>query len=154
GTLTAEQRRTLEQRLMSEPILAAEVANWETRLGGLADEVAPVAPPAHTWDRIEAALRTPTAARPRAGLWESLMFWRGLSFASLALAALLAAVTFVAAPLRDGGNGPMVATLNVTGGAGGFMAAVSDGRVTVMPAAFSDASQRALELWLIPAGDH
>src|SRR5262249_16799819 len=49
GVLSAEERRAVARRLAQEPALAAEVAFWEERLGGLADAVAPVTPPAATW---------------------------------------------------------------------------------------------------------
>ena len=56
GVLSVEDRRRAEFRIASEPSFAAEVAFWEARLGGLADAVPPVQPPAKVWDRIEARL--------------------------------------------------------------------------------------------------
>jgi len=55
GVLGAEERREVERRLAQEPALATEVAFWEERLGGIADAVAPVVPPADTWSQIEAS---------------------------------------------------------------------------------------------------
>ena len=51
GVLGAEERREVERRLAQEPALASEVAAWEERLGGLAEGVAPVAPPHDAWSR-------------------------------------------------------------------------------------------------------
>jgi len=64
GVLGAEERREVERRLAQEPALASEVAFWEQRLGVLADAVAPVTPPQHTWSQIEAAIPAAAAARP------------------------------------------------------------------------------------------
>src|SRR5262249_56284891 len=86
GVLGADERREVERRLAQEPALASEVAFWEERLGVLADAVAPVTPPQHTWSRIEAAIPAAAAARPRS-LWQSLAFWRGFGIASPTLAA-------------------------------------------------------------------
>jgi len=65
GVLGAEERREVERRLAQDPALATEVAFWEERLGGLADAVAPVAPPPHTWSRIEASRSGAASASPR-----------------------------------------------------------------------------------------
>ena len=66
GVLGAEERREVERRLAQEPALASEVAFWEERLGGIADAVAPVAPPPHAWSQIEAAIAAD--ARPQAAV--------------------------------------------------------------------------------------
>ena len=65
GVLGAEERREVERRLAHEPALASDVAFWEDRLGGLADAVAPVAPPPDAWSRIEAAIDMPAAVASR-----------------------------------------------------------------------------------------
>ena len=75
GVLSVEDRRKAEFRIASEPRFAAEVAFWEARLGGLADAVPPVQPPAKVWDRIEARLSASLAPeRARSGIWNSLSF--------------------------------------------------------------------------------
>src|SRR5262249_38221075 len=84
GVLGAEERREVERRLAQEPALASEVAFWEERLGVLADAVAPVTPPQHTWSQIDAAI---PAAAPPTSLWQSLAFWRGFGIAAAAPAA-------------------------------------------------------------------
>ena len=86
GVLGADERREVERRLAHEPALASEVAFWEERLGVLADAVAPVTPPRHTWSKIEAAIPAAAVARPTS-LWQSLAFWRGFGIAAATLAA-------------------------------------------------------------------
>jgi anti-sigma-K factor RskA len=149
--LSAEERRAVERRLASEPALAREVIYWEERLGGLADGVAPVAPPAHVWDRVEGALAAPAqGAATRSSVWNSLTFWRGLGIATSGLAAAcIALLVYVGITAQ---RVPLMATLTQPqSGQPGFVATVSaDGRsVNVVPAALLTADQRAFELWLI-----
>jgi anti-sigma-K factor RskA len=150
GVLGAEERREVERRLEQEPALAAEVAFWEARLTGLADTVAPVAPPQTTWSRIEAAIGAPQ----RPSLWQSLAFWRGFGIISGTLAAAsIAALAYIG--LVPSARTPLLATL--TGGAGqpNFVASVTatGNSLVIVPAALLTTDQRAFELWLIPAGD-
>jgi anti-sigma-K factor RskA len=152
GVLSMRERRAVEMRIEREPAFASEVADWEARLGGLADGVRPVAPPAQIWDRIEAALAARNPAPP--GLWQSVTFWRSFAIGSAALAAAsLTALAYVGlvAPQRE----PMLATLGGSGGQPSFIAAVSPrgDSLTVVPAALLTSDQRALELWVIPPGD-
>jgi anti-sigma-K factor RskA len=149
GVLGAEERREVERRLAQEPALAAEVAFWEERLGGLADGVAPVAPPQATWSRIEAAIGT--TARPT--LWQSLAFWRGFAIGSAALAAAsIAGLAYVG--LVPTARAPLMATLGGSAGQPNFVATVtaSGNTLVIVPAALLTTDQRSLELWLIPAG--
>jgi len=112
GVLGAEERREVERRLAQEPALASEVAFWEERLGVLADAVAPVAPPQHTWSQIEAAIPAAAAARPTS-LWQSLAFWRGFGIAAATLAAAsIAALAYIG--LVPAPRAPLMATLSGT----------------------------------------
>jgi anti-sigma-K factor RskA len=160
GVLGAEERREVERRLALEPALADEVAFWEERLGGLADAVAPVAPPPQAWSRIDAAIRaaisaaapTPTPSRP--SLWQSLEFWRAFGIGAGALAtASVAALTYLG--VAPTARAPLMATLGGSAGQPNFVAAITatgDGLV-VVPAALLTNDPRAFELWLIPVGE-
>ena len=152
GVLGAQERREVERRLAQDPALAAEVAVWEERLGGLADAVAPVAPPATAWSRIEASIAA-AAERP-ASLWQSLSFWRGFGIASATLAAAsIAALAYLG--LVPGPRAPLMATLGGASGQPNFVAAVtaSGNSLVVVPASLLTNDPRAIELWLIPAGE-
>jgi anti-sigma-K factor RskA len=147
GVLGAEERREVERRLMHEPALAAEVAFWEERLGLLADAVAPVTPPQHTWSQVEAAIASPQAARP-ASLWQNLAFWRGFGIASATLAAAsIAALVYIG--LVPATRAPLMATLAGSSGQPNVVAAVTGNDLLVVPAALLTNDPRAVELWLI-----
>ena len=108
GTLSAESRRTVEQRMEREPALRAAVEGWDARLLPLTALVPPVEPSQGVWpriarsvDRIGDAAATAAPIAPRAGTarpaaasgwWQSLPVWRGLSGAGFATAAVLAAL--------------------------------------------------------------
>jgi anti-sigma-K factor RskA len=154
GVLGAEERREVERRLPQEPALASEVAYWEERLAGLADSVVPVLPPANAWSRIAAAIGE-TAGRRTGSLWQSLAFWRSFAIGSATLAAAsLAALAYVG--LVPATRAPLMATLGGTGGQPTFVAAVtaSGNNLVVVPASLLTNDPRAIELWLIPAGEN
>jgi anti-sigma-K factor RskA len=91
GVLGAAERRVAEARVAADPAFAALVEAWRVRLEPLADGIAPVAPPAGVWPRIERALpANDNAVR-------AIRFWRAatagasmLAAASVALAVFLA----------------------------------------------------------------
>jgi anti-sigma-K factor RskA len=156
GVLDSEERRRAQRRLAHDPAFAGEVAFWEERLGGFADSVEPIEPPAQAWKRIARALRIPESGAPRENLWRSLAFWRSFAIGAAALtAASIGVLTFIeiSPPPRP----PLVAALAGAAGEPSFLAAVNAGgtNLTVVPAVLvpgADA-QHSVELWLIPAGD-
>ena len=155
GVLSAQERREVARRIEQEPALAAEVAFWEERLGGLADTVAPVAPPAAAWSRIEAAIGDGASAAPAAGsLWQSLTFWKTFGIASATLAAAcIAALAYIG--LVPSARAPLMATLAGSVGQPSFVAAITTtgNSLVIVPAALLTNDPRAFELWLIPSGE-
>jgi anti-sigma-K factor RskA len=148
GVLAGAERDAAAQRAAREPAFARMVAAWEERLAPWAAEIAEASPSPAVWDRIAAAL--PAQAAPRASLWQSLAFWRGLTLATGALAAAcVVALIYIGnipqpapliAAIDGGGHHHFVATLDTRSGA-----------VAVVPAAFAADATRVPELWLIPA---
>src|SRR5882672_7051755 len=155
GVLAAQERREIARRLEQEPALADEVAFWEERLGGLADTVAPVAPPQTAWSRIEAAIGEPASAPARqSSVWQSLAFWRSFGIASATLAAAsIAALAYIG--LVPTARAPLMATLGGSAGQPNFVAAVTatGNSLVIVPAALLTNDPRAYELWLIPSGE-
>src|SRR5262249_5756924 len=84
GVLSAAERRAVQAQIARDPALRAEVEYWEQRLGPLATEIEPHAPPPRLWTKIEAAL---AADASRRSLWQSLPFWRWAAIGSAAVAA-------------------------------------------------------------------
>lgn len=91
GTLRGRARARFELWLRSDPALRREVGRWQERLQPMADTAPEVQPGAQVWQRIEARIapRARGGAPVATGWWGSLAFWRGASFASAALAALV-----------------------------------------------------------------
>ncbi|HAW47918.1 MAG TPA: hypothetical protein DCX34_11890, partial [Roseovarius sp.] len=73
GLLSAEEAAAFEARMVRDPDLRAAYAQWATDFADMTDEIAPQAPPAHVWQRIEAGLFPD--ARPRAGWMRRLALW-------------------------------------------------------------------------------
>ena len=147
GVLAGTDRAAAKRLLQRDAGFATLVAAWEQRLAPWAREIAEVAPPPQIWDAIAAAL--PAPAPPRAGLWQSIVFWRGFARASALAAACLGAFIYLGALNREQ---PLVATIE-GGGQRHFVATIDAkrGSVAIVPAAYRADATREPELWLIPA---
>ncbi len=109
GTLSAAQRRLVEERLPLDAELRTAVLHWQEQLLPLASLVEPVDPSAQLWQRIETsmgpatatatAVPVPVLAKPpeKHGLWNSVQLWRSLAGTGFAAATVLA-VVLVARP--------------------------------------------------------
>ena len=121
GTLSAAQRRAVEQRLLTDSALRAAVQNLQEQLLPLAALAEPVEPSVHLWRRIEisldqeaapsvAAAASPAKAPLHAGRtepqswWSNLNLWRGLAGAGFAAAAVMASV--LVTRLEGGASSP------------------------------------------------
>ncbi len=161
GELRGPARRRFEALLPAHAALRSALRDWNDRLMPLTAAVAPEAPSAAVWPRIEARLGSrPTAAEaaePRLW-WRRIGVWRLTSAlvggAALGLALLLGAPGPVQPPIV------VVlasATPPATGGVApaSFVASISgDGRALVTTPLQNVALQqdRAFELWSLPAG--
>lgn len=157
GTLDAAEARTAEARRASDPEFAADLRFWEAKLYPLTGLVAPVAPPATLWTRIEDSTSGQAAARPSraeartpAANDNRLRWWQGATFASAAVAAGLAAFIMLR-PVPA----PVFAVLAPTGSTAPVLVAlaVADGSLVVRPSLAVQVEQgRDLQLWELPAG--
>ena len=173
GALDAAEMRAVRRRAAVDPPLADAIAAWERRLTPLAEAVAPTAPPAALWARIEAAvaplaedsmepasLHVPAerlvpstrpvrpVRQPRRRVWP----WQAATGLSLALAAGLAAFVLLPHPAPP----VEMATLTPPNGtASGFLAeAQPDGSVVLTSLAPAQVpTDRDLELWILPKGE-
>jgi len=99
GVLPAQERQIASRRIDAETDFARLVDGWEVHLSPLATAYPEVEPPASVKVAVDRRLFASTAAAgPRAGLWSSLAFWRGLAAAAVAALALYIAVPYVNPP--------------------------------------------------------
>jgi anti-sigma-K factor RskA len=151
GSLEGEERREAQRLLAEDPAFARSVAAWQQRLVPLASTVTPVAPPGDLWSRIEASVARAPAAEV-IPFRRQVRFWRGMTTAALAIAAVLAAfiVLHQPAPQRVAllaplsGGAPVLLVMADAGG--GVSVRPTDG---VLPVA----SDKDLELWSLARGE-
>ncbi|GBH24358.1 anti-sigma factor [Burkholderia vietnamiensis] len=162
GVLDADARRELEQSAARDPMLRATLERWQRRPAPLAEDVAPVAPPARVWTKIQRELDF-TAAPPAhgdarsSGWWNSLQLWRWVGIGASAAALGLLAVNVLRvgeAPQRAAVGTPyMAATLARHDGVADWTATVDLRRATLVVGPANTpaiAADRSPELWLIP----
>jgi anti-sigma-K factor RskA len=95
GTLSAQRRREVEQRMLVDPELRGQVDAWESRLHPLTRLAEPQQASAGLWLRIERSLPMPPRVRQAGGWrswWNDLNFWRWTTAGAMACSALLVAV--------------------------------------------------------------
>jgi anti-sigma-K factor RskA len=150
GTLSAEERLAVQQRLLDSPDLARLVAEWEDRLAPLAEDLPPVTPRPEVWRRLRRTIAgRQRTARPSPGWWNRIGLWRGWAAATTALAMGLAFVVLTAPPpLR------LVAVLDDAQGRPLWVVRASAEDSRVLARALGDAgpAERVPELWLLPGG--
>jgi anti-sigma-K factor RskA len=160
GVLSGPERAAAEARAAGDPAFAALVESWRERLAPLLDAVAPAAPPAALWRRIERAV----PANDEPALHRRLRFWQGAAIGSAGLAAAsLAAAVMLAVRLPVAPQvtaAPAAPILNASlmspedGGRPMFVAAYDPARhaliVTSLMKPGAD-PEHVHELWVIPA---
>jgi anti-sigma-K factor RskA len=158
GVLSDEERREIELAMQQEAGMAESLARWQARLMPLNEDVAEVMPPSHVWDRLQAQLGWTQTGR-RAGLWNSLSFWRwtGLTsvVAACALAIVLTRTVLHEAEAPPAGPQYLVATLERQGAGAAWTATVDAQHaqiVVVPPRDFAIAANHSTQMWMIPPG--
>ncbi|RDV03199.1 anti-sigma factor [Undibacter mobilis] len=154
GVLERDDRARAEVRMARDAAFGRLVEDWQSRLVPMAADLTEVAPPAALWDRIAASLPAADEAPSRAGLWQSLAFWRGLTAASAALAVACLGLFIYVGGFPSGSRTPAPLLASIDGGGHRHFIATVDpahGNVAVVPAAFAADATRVPELWLIPA---
>lgn len=153
GVLSLKDRRIVEERLSRDGDFAALVSRWEANLSPLNDEYEEIAPGLQSFERIEARLFGAPEPAPGflQGLWNSTVFWRSLTFASLVVAvgAVVFASRIVPQPQRPA---PLVAELSAANSQLNLLASydAQSGRLRIVPVAAGRPEEKSLQLWLVP----
>jgi anti-sigma-K factor RskA len=146
GTLRGRARERLERWMREDPLLLKEIRGWEARLAPMAEAVAPVAPPARVWRRIEQRLDRPAK--------KSFSFWKALGLMATGAVAALLVVAVLLPPQRAGLPASYVAVLSDPQTNHPVIVATAERsdkalRVNVLDPAIH-VSGRSLELWALP----
>lgn len=155
GALDADERSAAARRIETEPEFARRVEQWEMRLAPLADAYQPAEPPAAAKAAIDRRIFAAAAPGPRrAGLLQSLAFWRGLAAAAIA-ALLIAIVAPYLTSRLDQPQTRLVASLAADGSAVRYLAVYDpgDGQLALSHVAGDRSGGRDFELWTIEGGD-
>lgn len=150
GLLPGAEMAHIDRRLAGDADLRYAVAYWQERLQPLASLPRPVDPAPGLWDRIAAALpheAPPQRAPARAGLWESLAFWRWASVTAAGAALALALFTV----LRPAPEMAYIAVLQAPDRTAGWIVHAAPGQpVRLAPLARTDvAADKSLQLWTL-----
>lgn len=148
GTLKGGARRRFEGHLHNDAALRRLTAEWQDRLVPMAEFSAEQQPRKQVWQGIERRLNL----RPvRTSWFASLNFWRGLSFASTAAAALL--VIVLGTRLLDQPQLDYVATLTDDKSQTALVLTGDTGRKALTVRLVGNApvaSDKTLQLWAVP----
>jgi anti-sigma-K factor RskA len=151
GVLPAEERRAVARRIETDKPFAQLVARWQQHFDPLNDQFAPVTAPHHLKSQIDHRLYGTEPTLASIPLWSSVIFWRGLAFAALAIALIGFGRDLIEPPAA---KPQLVASLEAAGSPVRTMAIFDDQTRKLKVALTSGGipQDRSLELWLI-AGD-
>lgn len=154
GTLHGPARRHFERLLRDDPSLQQAVSAWEGRLGRLDEGLQAVEPPARVWRAVKGRIREHRGYAP--SLWESLVLWRSLTAAALAVSVSLAGI-LVHQMVRSPAFVPeYVAVVSDEKGQTiwSVSADLDRGELAINPVSTPPLEEgKAFELWLLPARD-
>lgn len=158
GVLRGGARRRLEAHAARYVLVQRTMAEWQDKLTPMMEFARPAIPRPEVWQAIERRIKLKTEATPAKqgmfGFLQGLAFWRGLSLASGAIAAILVAVIWLQQPqVVEGPATDYVATLSddksqpvvvITGDSKRHQL------VAHVVARQNLANDRSLELWAVP----
>lgn len=171
GTLRSRARTRFQRWMRADAAVRRAVDEWQGRLSPMAAAIEPVAPPRRVWESIAAQVAVGGGAPPkRAGLWDSLAFWRNLGLlASGATAALVAAVMLQTPGPERAAPPPQIVRLPAEVMPPSYIVVLSDPKTrkpVMMVSAMRKSDQllvkrlddsivvpdKSLELWALPTG--
>lgn len=154
GVLSAEDRRKVEARIAVDRRFARQVARWQANLSRFNDDYEDSIPMPGLYAGIERRLFLGhEVAQP--GLWErlwgSVAVWRGLTIASVCIAAGFMLFSSLSDLVGGPGSGRLVAELSGQDNGVNLVATydIASGRLDIIPAALGQDQPKSLEVWLI-----
>lgn len=152
GALPLAEREALARRMVEDREFAALVDGWEARLAPLGAAYEEVTPPPAVKAALDRRLFASGADVARAGktvgIWQSLVFWRGLSAAALAALVLLAGRPLLEPVAPDAAR--LVASLDAQDSDVRYLALYDGAReVSLSHVSGERAQARDFELWMI-----
>ncbi len=158
GTLPGRARRRLAAVSRRDASVAAAISAWENRLCGLAAGLTPITPAPRVWDAIRGRLGigetgAGRAASSRRPWWASLSLWRTLATVGFVLAFAFGITLF--APRTERPAEQVVVVLAGPDAKPALIATADRGSRFLNVKAVAPvpiASDRSLELWMLPQG--
>jgi anti-sigma-K factor RskA len=153
GTMRGGARRRFDALLARHASMRRAVEEWRDRLNPMAEFAPPVQPRPQVWDNIARQIGMPAPRRTGLlqRLGDSLGFWRGLSLASTALAAILVAVLLTR---QFGVEAPSFVAMLANDAAQPVALVTGDARTRKLTVKLvtpqNVAADRSLELWAVP----
>ena len=153
GAQPSVERAALTARLRDDRAFAQLVDAWEHRFAPLNDDYAPIAPPLGLKAALDARL-FPVQNAQSSGLWNSLVFWRGLTVGAFALSALLIAPLLLAPKPQTVAVAPIVAPMQADTGEVRFVALYQPGsdEIRISRVKSEKGAGKDYELWLVDDG--
>lgn len=165
GLLTHDEKSKADALFVDDPTFRLMVEDWRERIAPMLDEGGEVPAPETVWREVENQLfgetetETETDAPPKTGFWSNTVFWRRLSFASIAVVVVLFSIIALRVgetqpdPLAAGSG--FVAALNLAKDKPTFLIQmdVNSGTLNIRAANLTNLESRVPELWLLPDGE-
>jgi anti-sigma-K factor RskA len=154
GVLPVEERREVARRIETDKPFALLVARWQRHFDPLNEQFEPVAAPQYLKGDIDHRLFGTETSPLSIPLWNSVIFWRGLAFAALALAVIGFGRDMIQRPPTTPPI-QLVASMAAEGSPVRTMAIFNDQtkKLKVTVVAGDMPQDRSLELWLIAGNE-
>ncbi len=154
GVLPAEERRAVARRIETDKAFARLVARWQHHFDPLNEHFAEASAPHYLKSRIDHRLFGTEETQASLPLWSSVIFWRGLAFAALALAVIGFGRDLIEFPATKPAP-QLVASMEADGSPVRTMAIFDEQtrKLKVTIVAGDMPQDRSLELWLIAGNE-
>jgi anti-sigma-K factor RskA len=155
GLLDAAEHDRMARRIAAEPVLAAELKLWQSRLSSLDHEFAETPAPPRVFEKVEARVFG-VPASPVARFWNNLQLWRGIAAGALAVAVIAIGFNLTQPARLDPQEfaTQLVAALQAQEGSGVEFVALYDmatGNVRLTALSGTAVPDKDYELWMIEA---